>query len=143
MNHPQENLPKQANSSLDVILEQGLPQQPQVPRQNKYLIGWCRFILWISPGPLLLIIVLGGEWLGLKDAHAPLLLIGGFICACGMGYCDSFLLSISQKNRKPDPEEAVKHALIFGLLQIIVAPFVLLVIGLFMTIAANIYIVRP
>ncbi|MFK7910487.1 MAG: hypothetical protein AB8F34_07780 [Akkermansiaceae bacterium] len=105
-------------------LHKRIPQPPLPSQQSGQLIGWCRFLIWISPGPAIVIIGGGIGWLiGHLLIHPIFVWAAAFACTFGMGYCDAFLAPAVRKiEGKPIVKQALWHAFAFTVIQIFIAP---------------------
>ena len=131
MQPPPEDPNARSDSPQEFSLEQRIPHPPLPGQHNSRLILWCRIILWISTGPTWAILSIGIAWLGYSHLATNIGL--AVFCAVSIGYCDAFLSpDVLKKNGIPEPSAAVTHCLIFSSIQILFAPLVLCIVGVFM-----------
>lgn len=119
------------NITRDFSLEKRIPQVPLPSQQHQRLIWWSRVVVWISPGPAWALICSGLAWLDYE--HPAIIFVSAIVCAYGMGYCDAFLSpSVKKKDGVPVVKQALLHALMFSLLQVFIAPLVILALSMFL-----------
>lgn len=131
MTPPHQERPPQPDTGTDFSLERRIPQPPLPARQSTRLLWWCRVILWLSPGPAWAMIGVGITWFG----YSNFMIATGVatLCAFGIGYSDAFLSPrIRKREGVPVVSEALWHALAFSMMQLFIAPFVLIVLGIFL-----------
>ncbi len=104
---------------------------PSLPmsRAPKRAITFLRFIIWISPGPTSLIA------LSLVYQYLMFSTIAMILCCILLsffiGFCDSFLSErLPKRDGHPEWPAALRHSLLFALLQLIIAPTTVIVLGL-------------
>ena len=138
MSNPPEETHNQPETSQEFSLEQRIPQAPLPSQPNKRLIFWCRLFLWVSPGPSWALLCGLVTWLGFMHSFVAFPL--ALIVAIGTGYCDTFLnISVPKKNGLPDQAVAIPQALLFALLQLIIAPVCLVLCYLFLFFLISVY----
>ena len=105
------------------------PQPSQLPPNNP-AIGFLRVVVWLSPAPAFVLCGLVLSSIGSSSFFAA---SGGIfwipiaiICPAAIGYFDAFLSrKIPKQDGFPLPKPAIRHVIIFTLLQIILAPCIL------------------
>gem|GEM_PF-4205439 len=106
------------------------PPQPSQPPSNNPAIGFLRVVVWLSPAPAFLLCVIVLSSIGSSSSFVasagtfwiPL----AIICPAAIGYFDAFLSrKIPKQDGFPLAKPAIRHVIIFTLLQIILAPCIL------------------
>lgn len=104
-------------------------EPPPPPRPRNAAISWLRFAVWLAPSGAVLALSFGLGFLGFSPSLGTVL-PGVLVLAFGMGCYDGVLASPSRRlGLKSDcGASVVQHGIVFTFLQVIVVPFVALML---------------
>lgn len=129
MHTPEWDQDKEQLSEEFSLERRNPPAKKPVPAATPAAVSFFRFIVWISPGPACILIVIGLSQISYRIPPFVFYTLG-IACTYGIGYFDALLSpAVPKVNNTPVVDAALRHALIFSLVQIILAPLVLLALA--------------
>jgi len=113
----------------DFSLEHRHPPVHPLPRsETNPWIKFFRFMIWISPGPTCLILL--GLLNSVYPIHFTVSLFLAAVITLMIGVCDAFLdPGVPKENGTPLIQPTIEHSIKFSLLQLLVAPATIIVLG--------------